>query len=115
DRLHTIVDRTQWPLLFEIDGQWVSNPPRKRHLLRHFFSLAVIKSAIFLWARSYRAAEGKQTLRILGMPTRTRSINLITPRLANHPRVTVREGNLMTDSQPQGAFHVIRAANILNH
>ena len=48
------------------------------------------------------------------MPTLTRSINLVTPRLTNHPRVTISEGNILTESWQQGAFHVIRAANILN-
>jgi hypothetical protein len=114
DRLHTVVDGTKWPLLFEIDGQWLSSPPRKRHLFRHLFSLAVIKSALLLWARRYREPDGGRIQRILGMPTRTRAISLVTPRLMNHPRVTVSEANILTESGLQGAFHVIRAANILN-
>jgi hypothetical protein len=114
DRLHTVLDRTRWPLLFEIDGEWVSNPPRKRQLLRHPLSLAMVKAALFLWAQRYRESDGERIQRILGMRTTTRSINLVTPRLANHPRVTIGEGNIMTDSWPEGGFHVIRAANILN-
>ncbi len=114
NRLHTVLDRTKWPLLFEIDGRWVSNPPRKRHLLRHFFSLALIKSALFVWGQRYGEAEAGRMERVLGMPTRTRAINLVTPRLANHPRVTIHEGDILTESWQQGEFHVIRAANILN-
>jgi hypothetical protein len=114
DRWHVVLDCAKWPLLFEIDGQWVSNPPRKRHLLRHFFSLAWIKSALFLWKRSYREADRGRILQILGMPARTRAINLVTPGLVGHPRVTVGEGNIVAESWNQGTFHLIRAANILN-
>jgi len=114
DRLHAVVDDTKWPLLFEIDGQWVSNPPRKRHRLRYFFSLALIKSALFLWAQKYRESDGARFHRVLGMPTNTRAINLVTPRLMNHPRVTISEGNIVAESWQQGTFNVIRAANILN-
>src|SRR5271168_4365264 len=114
DRLHAVLDHTKWPLLFEIDGQWVSNPPRKRHLLRYFFPLARMKCALFLWAHRYRDSDGERIQQILGMPTSTRSINLVTPRLMNHPRVTISEGNILTESWTPGAFDVIRAANILN-
>ncbi|MFZ0771037.1 MAG: class I SAM-dependent methyltransferase [Candidatus Sulfotelmatobacter sp.] len=114
DRLHAVLDGTKWPLLFEIDGQWLSNPPRKRHLVRHFFSLALVKYALFLWARRYRESEFEQVQRILGMPTTTRAIHLVTPGLMNHPRVTIAEGNILTQSGLQGEFHAIRAANILN-
>jgi len=114
NRLHAVLDHTKWPLLFEIDGQWVSNPPRKRHLLRYFFPLARMKCALFLWAHRYRDSDGERIQQILGMPTSTRSINLVTPRLMNHPRVTISEGNILTESWTPGAFDVIRAANILN-
>ncbi|MGA6949628.1 MAG: hypothetical protein WBQ40_14905 [Candidatus Sulfotelmatobacter sp.] len=114
DRLHAVLDHAKWPLLFEIDGQWVSNPPRKKHLYRHFFSLAVIRSALFLWAQRYPKSNGVRLHRVLGMPTSTRAINLVTPRLMNHPRVTIGEGNILAESWQQGTFHVIRAANILN-
>jgi hypothetical protein len=114
ERLHTVVDHKKWPLLFEIDGEWLSSPPRKRHLLRHLYSLAVIKSALLLWTRRDREPDRGRTQRILGMPTRTRSISLVTPRLMNHPRVTISEANILTESGLQGTYHVIRAANILN-
>jgi CheR methyltransferase, SAM binding domain len=113
-RLHAVLDQAKWPLLFEVDGRWVSNPPRKKDRFRHFFSLALIKSALFLWAQRYRDSDESRIQRILGMPTRTRAINLVTPRLMNHPRVTIGEGNILADSWRQGTFHVIRAANILN-
>lgn len=114
DRLHAVLDRTKWPLLFEIDGQWVSNPPRKQHLFRYPFSLALINSALFLWSLKYRESEEGRTLRILGMPTRTQGINLVTPKLTRHPRVTISEGDVLSESWLQGTFHVVRAANILN-
>ncbi|HEY1658125.1 MAG TPA: class I SAM-dependent methyltransferase [Candidatus Sulfotelmatobacter sp.] len=114
ERLHAVLDNAKWPLMFEIDGHWVSNPPRKRHLMRHFFPLALIKCALSLWRRHYGEREIERVERILGMPTTTKAIHLVTPRLANHPRVTVREGNIRTASGLQGEFHVIRAANILN-
>jgi hypothetical protein len=114
DRLHAVLDHAKWPLLFEIDGEWVSNPPRKKHLFRHLFSLAMIKSALFLWGQRYRKSEDERLQQILGMSPRTRAINLVTPRLMNHPRVTIGEGNILAESWQQGTFHVIRAANILN-
>jgi hypothetical protein len=114
DRLHAVLDQTKWPLLFEIDEFWVSNPPRKRHFFRYLPSLALLKTALFLWELKYRESEGTRIFRILGMKTTTRPISLVTPRLINHPRMTIREGNILTDSWLCGAFHVIRAANILN-
>jgi hypothetical protein len=114
ERLHAVLDKTKWPLMFEIDGQWVSNPPRKRHLVRHFLSLALIKSALFLWARRCPDFEFDQVQRILGVATVSRTIHLVTPQLTNHPRVKVREGNVLTESGLQGEFDIIRAANILN-
>jgi hypothetical protein len=114
DRLHAVVDRTKWPMLLEIDGEWLSNPPRKRHVLRYAFSLAVIKSALRLWAHQYHESKAERPERILGMPTRTRAINLVTPRLVNHPRVTISERDILAEGMPQNTFHVIRAANILN-
>jgi hypothetical protein len=112
-RFHVVLDRTKRPLLFEVDREWLSNPPRKRHLLRYLFPLGFIKSALWVWRQRYRESDGETTQRILGMPVRTQSISLVTPRLANHPHVTIREGNILTDSWQPG-FHVIRAANILN-
>lgn len=114
DRLHAVLDESKWPLLLEIDGQWLSNPPRKRDLPRHLFSLVVIKCALFLWAIRYRESDGGRIHRILGMPTTTRAINLVTPRLTSHPRVTISKGDILVEDSLQGAFHVIRAANILN-
>lgn len=114
DRLHAVLDSTKWPMLFEIDGKWISTPPRKRHLLRHPFSLALVKCALFLWARRHRESEIEQSGRILGMPTRTQAIHLVTPRLRKHPRVKVCEGDIVTESGLHGEFDIIRAANILN-
>lgn len=114
DRLHAVLDRTRWPLMFEIDGQFISNPPRKKHLLRYFISLTRIKWALRLWAQQPVKYRTSRTLRILGMPTTSRNINLVIPRLMGHPRVIVREGDLLSGSGLEGEFHVIRAANILN-
>jgi SAM-dependent methyltransferase len=114
DRLHAVLDSTKWPMLFEIDGQWISNPPRKRHLLRHPFSLALTNYALLLWARRHQESETEQAGKILGMPTRAQAIHLVTPRLMKHPRVRVCEGDIVTESGLQGEFDVIRAANILN-
>lgn len=114
ERLHAVLDDTNWPMLFEIDGDWVSGPPRKREILRHPFSLALIKSALLLWASRYRQSKAEGTQLILGMPTKTRSISLVTPKLTKHSRVTVKEADILSESSLEGTFHVIRAANILN-
>jgi hypothetical protein len=112
-RLHVILDSTMRPLLFEINREWLSNPPRKRQLLRHVFSLGLIKCALSVWKKRFWKSGEEEVQEILGMPARTRTISLVTPRLANHPHVVIREGNIMTSSW-QKTFHVIRAANILN-
>ena len=114
ERLHAVLDHTRWPLLFEIDGQWLSSPPRKRHRLRYPFALAFIKCALFCWSRRHIEPAAEGVHRTLGMRTRVRPISLVTPRLSSHPRVTIKEGNIMGDSWLEGKYHVIRAANILN-
>lgn len=114
ERLHAVLDDTNWPMLFEIDGNWLSGRPRKRDILRYAFSLALIKSALLLWASRYRESKSQETQNILGVSTTTRSINLVIPKLTKHSRVTVREANILSESSLEGTFHVIRAANILN-
>ncbi len=114
DRLHVVLDHTGWPLLYEVDGQWLSNPPRKRHLLRHPLALAFFKCALFRLAHRRDRPEDRRNQRTFGIPTTIRPINLVTPRLSSHPRVTIKEGNILTESWLEGQFHVIRAANILN-
>lgn len=114
DRLHAVLDHSYWPLLFEIDGQWLSNPPRKRDLLRHPFSLAFLKCALACWARRNYPAMESRARRTLGMSTQVRPISLVTPRLSSHPKVTIKEGNILEESWLQGDFQVVRAANILN-
>lgn len=113
-RMHAVLDHTKWPLLFEIKGRWVSYPPRKRHLVRYFVPIALIKAALFVWSYRYAGLNEGQTQQILGMRSKTRTISLVTPRLMKHPRVTVCEGNILAKSSLHGAFDVIRAANILN-
>ena len=107
NRLHTVLDHKNRPLLYEIDGRWVSNRPLQ--ICRHLLQVAFVKFALFLWAR-----KGAAVQRILRMPTRSRAVSLVTPKLLSHPRVTIKEGDILTESSLQGTFHVIRAANILN-
>lgn len=113
-RLHAVLDDSKWPMLFEIDGHWVSGRPRKRDILRHPFSLALIKSALVVSMARDRVSKAYGTQHIFGVPTTTRSISLVTPQLTNHSRVTVRAANILSESALEGTFHVIRAANILN-
>src|SRR5215469_16260260 len=53
DRLHAVLVRTRWPLMFEIDGQFVPNPPRKKHLLKYLIPLTRIRWALRRWSGQY--------------------------------------------------------------
>jgi hypothetical protein len=113
DRFHVVLDRTKWPLMFEVDGEFVSNPPRKKHVLRHFFRLARIKLALRAWKKQYSGSRSVP-LTLFGMRTITSNVHLVTPRLRHHPRVMIYEGDLLSGSGIHGTYHIIRAANILN-
>lgn len=109
-----LADTSGRPLLIDLNGEWIPFPPGKRHLIRHFFSLLVIRGALHLVASR---ASGRGTKRKTREERRWFTVSpvpLVYSELRHHPRVTVSEGNLLERSSLPINLHVIRAANILN-
>jgi hypothetical protein len=115
-----LLDRTGHLMQLDIGGRAVRMPaPRRRDRLRFAPLSLFMKTA----ARAFRdrlgpatgseaglGSCGPQTL--LGLQCRT--LKLISPSLAAHPRIEVVEDDILNDRRWPGRFDVLRAANVLN-
>lgn len=118
--LNVLVDKTGYPLQFDILGTAFPYPPRRRlavlfpplfvavHMLRW------VLPALFTIAfkRLPRDAEGT-FIRRVGIDNRPTF--LISPRLAQGESLTIVEDDLLATGPFDRQFHVIRAANVLNN
>jgi hypothetical protein len=110
-----LADTTGRPLLVDLKGKWIPFPPGKRDLIRHFFSILVIRGVLHLIAsrvagRAANREGGEEKSWFTVKP-----VSLVYSELRRHPRVSVIEGNLLERSSLPTNLHVIRAANILNY
>jgi hypothetical protein len=109
-----LADTTGRPLLIDLNGEWIPCPPGKRHLIRHFFSLLIIRGVLHLIASR---ASGHATNRETREEKRWFTVSLVPlvySELRHHSRVSVSEGNLLERASLPTNLHVIRAANVLN-
>lgn len=102
------------PLLIDLNGKWIPFPPGKRHLIRHFFQLLIIRGALYLAAPKVSHSEANGKAADARRWFNASEAPLVYSELRHHPRVTVTEGNLLDPATLPAQLHVVRAANILN-
>lgn len=119
-----LLDRTGHLMQLDIGGRAVRMPaPRRRDRLRFAPLSLFMKTAARAFRDRLRPATGSgsasgfefgsggpQTL--LGLQCRT--LKLISPSLAAHPRIEVVEDDILNDRRWPRRFNVLRAANVLN-
>ena len=112
-RLHALVDKTGYPLQFDIYGKPVVNPPGKRNLARYFLPLFVINTVLRLWFTKMRTVvdEG-EIFQLRGVLCRR--ITLVSPRLKRPSNFVLIEDDIVNNLSLRRSFHIIRAANILH-
>ena len=117
--LNVLVDKTGYPLQFDIFGRAIPYPPRRRlavlfpplfvvvHTFRWFlptlFSFAFKRSAV---------ENGDASPRRLGIECRPAA--LVSPRLSQRTSLTILDDDILAAGAFENRFHVIRAANVLN-
>jgi hypothetical protein len=114
-RLRALVDRTGRLLQLEVAGRAIRlPPPRRRDSIRYFAHLALLRriakaSAPLVGAccRSGHAAR----IRAL----RFQPLKLLSPAVEGAGRIEAIEDDILHDRKFMQRFHVLRAANILNH
>jgi len=115
--LHVLVDETGYPLQFDIRNKAVPYPPRRR--------LSLVNPPLFVGAHTVRWLLPPLFARVFkrrifdGHPIRRYGIDcretlLISPRLARQSSLTILDDDLLSGGSFANAFHVIRAANVLN-
>lgn len=113
--LRALIDRTGYLMQLDIAGQAVRTPPpRRRDRLRYAPLLLFMKAAAGLFRAERRAGMAPGEIRVrLGLSCR--ALKLISRSLIGHPRIETLEDDILSDQRWERRFHVIRAANILNH
>lgn len=114
ENVDVLADITGRPLLIDLNGKWIPVPPGKRHLIRYFFQLLIIRGVLQFvapelttYALNGKAQDERRWFTASMVP-------LVYSELRNHPRVTVSEGNFFKPASLPANLHVVRAANILN-
>jgi hypothetical protein len=115
-RLHVLVDKTGYPLQFDIDGRAIRTPLHKRDWLRHGAAILLTKLVLRKATPALRSASlgtlVNPPLSHLGV--RCRPLKLVSRSLRELAQIELVEDDILNDHGYVGAFHVLRAANILN-
>jgi hypothetical protein len=113
--LHVLVDRTGYPLQYDVFGHAIPNPPARRKLPLYLPWILLFKSAI---ARKFERCRRSSALGAAREhPERNigcRAVTLVSPRLLANNRIELIEDDILTNRTITGRYHAIRAANILN-
>ena len=113
--LHVLVDRTGYPLQYDLFGRAVPNPPARRTLpvfLPFIVLLRLLLKARFEHCSRTASAGGEYNSARSWI--RCRPLTLVTPRLLENKHIELIEDDILHDHAIRDRFHVIRAANILN-
>ncbi len=113
--LHILVDRTGYPLQFDILGRPIPYPPGKRRFWLFPLLLAVravLPSLFAAVCKGHPSGKADGTLSRFGI--RCRPITLVSPRLGECADIQVIEDDILSNTALPDRFHVLRAANILN-
>lgn len=114
--LHVLADETGYIFQFEVFGKAIPSPPWRRHLVRYFLPLWLLRRALTADLNIIRndnaKAIGHSTT--LSSGNSFRRLALVSPRLPLHADLRVVEDDILADTTTLRGFHVVRAANILN-
>lgn len=114
--LRVLLDSTGYPLQFDVRGKAIPNPPGKRNLARYFLPLLLLRAALRVYFPALKESasriEDEQSVSRLGI--NCRALTLVSPRLARPSNLTIIEDDILGNACLRNAFHILRAANILN-
>jgi hypothetical protein len=102
--LHVLVDKTGYPLQFDVWGRAIPNPPGKRRLAIYFLPLMLLKIALRRWSTAMRPNS----------LISHRHVALVSPRLRRPKNLRLIEDDILNNAGLSRCYHVIRAANILH-
>jgi hypothetical protein len=113
--IDVLADKSGRPFVIQKSGNWIAYPPGKRDLLKHFLLIFACRTILFLFWGKFRIALSERHAEKTDRWFKVREVPLVYSRLRNHPKVSLFEADIRgpLDFGSQ-AFHVIRAANILN-
>jgi len=113
--LNVLVDRTGYPLQYDVFGHAIPNPPARRMLPLYLPWILLFNSLIprniEQWRRTM-APEGEPAGP--GRKIGCRPVILVSPRLLQNDHIELIEDDLVNNWTIRDRYHVIRAANILN-
>jgi hypothetical protein len=113
--LKVLVDNSGHPLQYDIFGQAVTNPPRRRMLPVFLPWIFLFKLALaFKFQRARDVACQGVEHEYANSGIRCRLVTLASPRLVGNDRIELIEDDILNNHTIRGRYHVIRAANILN-
>jgi hypothetical protein len=111
--LHVLVDRSGYPLQYDIFGAAVPNPPGKRNLLKYGPWIWLLDAANRLGLAPDAALASKPD-GCVRFGVRCRPVMFTSPRLHTRSTMRVIDDDILEPWQRAEQFHVLRAANILN-
>src|SRR5579862_1288722 len=112
--IDVLTDTGGRPLLIDLNGKWIPFPPGKRHLMRHLFSIFLIRSFLYFIADDIRGCAREGNSKLVKKWFTATPVPLVYSDLGNNPRVALLEGNLLERVTLPNNLHIVRAANILN-
>jgi hypothetical protein len=114
--LHVLVDKTGYQLQFDIGGNAIRTPLRKRDWLRYGVLILALKLVMLRAAPALRRTLPGQVwdLPLKRFGVRYRPLQLVSRSLREFEQILVVEDDILNNRNYGNSFHVIRAANILN-
>jgi hypothetical protein len=106
--LRALADKTGHLLQLDVSGRAIRlPPPRRRDRFRYAPAMALMKAATWLFDLQSQTAQSR-------LGATCCPLALMSPSLAQLPRIRTVEDDILRDTGYTQRFHVLRAANILN-
>ena len=94
-KLRVLVDRSGYPLQYDVAGTGLSSPLRKGYRLKFFLPALVLRTAGWVLkgtlSNPARAAQGAR------WGLRWRPLKLVSPSICNHPALEVVEDDILAN------------------
>jgi hypothetical protein len=113
--LHVLVDKTGFPLQYEIKGKALTTPVGRKRRALYVFPLRQINKTLqakfeMLREKCKNGVAQAQP----GHDVQCRRVDLVSPRLRRPTNLKLIEDDILRDDYRGPRVHVLRAANILN-